>query len=53
MPFYLIPIVIIIVLFIVKTQCKSRPYRVADNFYKKIEQKDANGGFELTTGTFN
>ena len=50
---YLIPIVIIIVLIIViNSYVKAEPYRVAEQFLEKIEQKDANGAYELTTGTY-
>ncbi|HQJ73525.1 MAG TPA: hypothetical protein PLW74_01440 [Candidatus Dojkabacteria bacterium] len=51
--FIFIPILIIIILIIViNSYVKAEPYRVAEQFLEKIEQKDANGAYELTTGTY-
>jgi len=51
--FIFIPILIIIVLIIViNSYVKGEPYRVAEQFLEKIEQKDTNGAYELTTGTY-
>jgi len=51
--FIFIPTLIIIVLIIIiNSYVKEEPYRVAEQFLEKIEQKDANGAYELTTGTY-
>jgi len=51
--FILIPSVIIITLIIViNSYVKAEPYRVAEQFLEMIEQKDIDGAYELTTGTY-
>jgi len=51
--FFLIPSVIIITLIIViNSYVKAEPYRVAEQFLEMIEQKDIDGAYELTTGTY-
>ena len=49
----LIPSVIITTLIIViNSYVKAEPYRVAEQFLEMIEQKDIDGAYELTTGTY-
>ncbi|HQA87478.1 MAG TPA: hypothetical protein PLW18_00145 [Candidatus Dojkabacteria bacterium] len=51
--FIFIPILIIIILIIViNSYVKAEPYRVAEQFLEMIEQKDIDGAYELTTGTY-